>query len=53
MIWFDVYSALPPGEKGEPTTGGAILMAVAISSVIFRIWSVVMMLVGASLFCGG
>jgi hypothetical protein len=51
MIWFDVYTALPPGDDSEPV-GGAILWAVAISSVVFGIWSVVMMIVGASVLCG-
>jgi hypothetical protein len=51
MIWLDVYHALPPSDDGEPATGGAILIAVAISSVVFGIWSVVMMIVGASVLC--
>jgi hypothetical protein len=50
---FDCYHALPPGNDDEPAAGGALLMAVAISTIVFLILALALMIAGATLFCGG
>jgi hypothetical protein len=52
MIWLDldIYHAMPPGDDGEPE--GTIMLAVALSVLVWLAWSVGMVMIGVWLAGG-